>query len=57
MTDIRISALKKGKKEEDIPSLGITDKYVADLGNGFLKEKDYVLMAAEDLKGSIPVKK
>ena len=45
------------KKAEDISLLGITDKYVADLSNGFLKGKGYVLRASKDLKGSIPVKK
>jgi glyoxylase-like metal-dependent hydrolase (beta-lactamase superfamily II) len=50
-------ALKKGKKVEDIASLGITDKYDAELGKGFLKGKDFVLLAAEELKASLPVKK
>lgn len=52
MADIRdqiAAALKKGKKVEDIPSLGITDKYDADWGKGFLKGKDFVLMIAEEL--------
>lgn len=52
-----LTALKKGKKVEDIPSLGITDKYDAELGKGFFKGKDFVLMAAEELKASLPVKK
>ena len=55
--DLVLAALKKGKKVEEIPSLGITDKYDAKLGNGFLKGKDFVLIAAEELKASIPVKK
>jgi cyclase len=58
--DIRdqvLAALKKGKKLEDIPALGITDKYDAELGKGFLKGKDFVLLAAEDLKSLLPVKK
>lgn len=58
--DIRdqvLTALKKGKKLEDIPALGITDKYDAELGKGFLKGKDFVLLAAEDLKSLLPVKK
>jgi hypothetical protein len=33
--------LKKGKKVEEIPGLGITDKYDAEWGNGFLKGKDF----------------
>lgn len=44
------SALKKGKKTEDISALGISDKYDADLGKGFVKGKDFVLMIAENLK-------
>ncbi len=54
LADIRdqvAAALKKGKKVEDIPALGITDKYDAEWGKGFLKGKDYVLFIAEDLKG------
>ena len=53
LVDIRdqvAAALKKGKKVEDIPAMGISDKYDADLGKGFLKGKDYVLMIAETLK-------
>jgi glyoxylase-like metal-dependent hydrolase (beta-lactamase superfamily II) len=53
LADIRdhvAAALKKGKKVEDIPALGITDKYDAEWGKGFLKGKDYVLFIAEDLK-------
>ena len=44
------SALKKGKKTEDISALGISDKYDTDLGKGFVKGKDFVLMIAENLK-------
>jgi len=53
LTDIRdqvAAALKKGKKVEDIPALGISDKYDVEWGKGFLKGKDYVLFIAEDLK-------
>jgi glyoxylase-like metal-dependent hydrolase (beta-lactamase superfamily II) len=60
LADIRdqvFAALKKGKKVEEISSLGITDKYDAELGKGFLKGKDYVLMIAEELKRSMPAKK
>jgi cyclase len=52
IADIRdqvAAALKKGKKPEDIAALGITDKYEAAYGKGFLKGKDFVLMAAESL--------
>lgn len=58
--DIReqvLAALKKGKKVEEIPALGITDKYDAELGKGFLKGKDFVMLAAEDLKSLLPTKK
>lgn len=52
MADIRdqvTAALKKGKKPEEITALGITDKYDAVYGKGFMKGKDFVLMAAESL--------
>ena len=52
LADIRdqvAAALKKGKKPEEIPALGITDKYEAEWGKGFLKGKDYVLMIAQEL--------
>jgi glyoxylase-like metal-dependent hydrolase (beta-lactamase superfamily II) len=52
MADIRDqvkAALKKGKKPEEIPALGITDKYDSDWGKGFLKGKDFLLMIAEEL--------
>ncbi len=55
LKDIRdqvAAALKKGKKIEDIPSLGIADKYDAEWGKGFLKGKDFLLMVAENLKSS-----
>ena len=42
------AAVKKGKKPEDVPGLGITDAYDADLGKGFLKGKDFVLMIATE---------
>lgn len=60
LADIRdqvLAALKKGKKLEDIPGLGITDKYEAEMGKGFMKGKDFVLLAAEDLKAGMPGKK
>ena len=41
-----------GKKVEEIPGLGITDKYEAEWGKGFLKGKDFLLMVAESLKPS-----
>lgn len=45
-----ISALKKGKKLEDIPGLGITEQYDAAWGKGFQKGKDFVLLVANDIK-------
>jgi glyoxylase-like metal-dependent hydrolase (beta-lactamase superfamily II) len=45
-------AVKKGKKIEDIPSLGITDPYDAELGKGFLKGKDFVTIIAQELSAS-----
>jgi glyoxylase-like metal-dependent hydrolase (beta-lactamase superfamily II) len=53
IVDIRdqvAAALKKGKKPEDMAALGITDKYEAEYGKGFVKGKDFVLMVAENLK-------
>jgi cyclase len=55
LADIRdqvTAALKKGKKIEDITAMGITDKYDADWGKGFVKGKDFVLMVAENLKST-----
>ena len=53
LADIRdkvAAALKKGTKPEDIAAVGITDKYEAELGKGFVKGKDFVLMVATELK-------
>ncbi len=53
IADIRdqvTAALKKKTKVEDIPALGIADKYDAELGRGFIKGKDFVLLVAEQLK-------
>ncbi|HEY5749982.1 MAG TPA: MBL fold metallo-hydrolase [Chryseolinea sp.] len=58
LADIRdqvAAALKKGKKKEDLASLGITDKYDAEWGKGFLKGKDFVMLVADNL--AIPSKK
>jgi len=55
LADIRdqvAAALKKGKKVEEITGLGITDKYEAEWGKGFIKGKDFVLTIAENLKAS-----
>jgi len=57
MRDQISAALKKGKKVEEIPSLGITDKYDAELGKNFIKGKDFALLVAEELKRSMPTKK
>lgn len=59
LTDIRdqvAAALKKGKKVEEITGLGITDKYEAEWGTGFLKGKDFVLSVADNLKSTIAKK-
>jgi glyoxylase-like metal-dependent hydrolase (beta-lactamase superfamily II) len=53
LADIRdqvAAALKKGKKPSDITGLGITDKYEAEWGKGFIKGKDFVLTIADNLK-------
>jgi len=42
-------SIKKGKKVEELSSLGITDKYDEKLGKGFLKGKDFVVLIAESL--------
>jgi cyclase len=42
-------AMKKGKKKEDVPALGITDPYDAELGKGFLKGKDFVAIIANEI--------
>jgi glyoxylase-like metal-dependent hydrolase (beta-lactamase superfamily II) len=55
--DQTVAAFKKGKKLEDIASLGITDKYDAELGKGFLKGKDFLMMVAEELKSHPAAKK
>jgi cyclase len=44
------TALKQGKKVEDLAGLGITNPYDAEWGNGFIKGKDFVLVVAEGLK-------
>ncbi|MGC1240003.1 MAG: MBL fold metallo-hydrolase [Chryseosolibacter sp.] len=44
------SALKQGKKVEDLAGLGITNAYDAEWGKGFIKGKDFVLVVAEGLK-------
>ncbi|HWA33171.1 MAG TPA: MBL fold metallo-hydrolase [Cyclobacteriaceae bacterium] len=58
MADIRdqvTAALKKGTKVEEITSLPIATKYDADFGTtGFVKGKDFVLMAAENIKATMP---
>jgi len=47
------AALKKGKKPAELTGLPIASKYDAEWGQGFTKGKDFVLMAAEDLKASL----
>lgn len=60
LVDIRdqvVAALKKGTKVEDIPGLGITDKYEAEMGKGFIKGKDFVLLVADQMKATAELKK
>ncbi|HOX82547.1 MAG TPA: MBL fold metallo-hydrolase [Chryseolinea sp.] len=57
MRDLIFKALKKGKKVEEITSLGISDKYEAELGKNMIKGKDFVLLVAEELKASMPATK
>lgn len=55
LADIRdkvSSALKKGKKTEDLAGLGITSAYDAEWGKGFIKGNDFVLIVAEGLRAS-----
>lgn len=51
------AALKKGKKPAEVTGLPIASKYDAEWGQGFTKGKDFVLMAAENLKATQTVKK
>jgi cyclase len=44
------AALKKGKKPEDIPAMGITDPYDAELGKGFFKGKDLIALILQEAK-------
>ena len=44
------TALKQGKKPEDLAALGITNAYEAEWGKGFIKGKDFVLIVAAGLE-------
>src|SRR5687768_3582409 len=44
------SALKQGKKPEDLAGLGITKAYDAEWGKGFIKGNDFVMVVAAGLK-------
>lgn len=44
------SALKQGKKPEDLAGLGITSAYDEEWGKGFIKGKDFVVTVAAGLK-------
>ena len=60
LVDIRdqvVTALRKGTRVEDIAAMGITDKYEAELGKGFIKGKDFVLMVAAEMKVTAELKK
>lgn len=57
LADIRdqtMAAIKKGKQPTEIGELPIASKYDAGWGGGFLKGKDFVFQAAENLKVSLP---
>jgi len=41
------TAMKKGKKVEDIPALNLTSKYDEVWGKGFVKGKDFALLVAQ----------
>jgi cyclase len=57
LADIRdqlLAALKKGKKAQEIAGLAIANKYDAAWGKGFIKGKDFVFQAAENLSLTMP---
>lgn len=43
------TAKKKGKKADEIMTLGITDPYEAELGKGFIKGKDFVALIVQEM--------
>lgn len=45
------AALTIGKKVEEIPAMDLTKDYEAELGKGFLKGKDFVLLIAQEFSG------
>ena len=60
LADIRdqvLAALKKGKKVEEIAGLPIASKYDAAWGKGFMKGKDFIFQAAENLNTSLKASK
>lgn len=57
LADIRdqiLVALKKGMHVSEMGGLPIASKYDATWGNGFMKGRDFVFQAAENLKLSLP---
>jgi cyclase len=57
LADIRdqiLVALRKGKQASEVSGLEIATKYDAAWGKGFMKGKDFVFQAAENLKTSLP---
>jgi glyoxylase-like metal-dependent hydrolase (beta-lactamase superfamily II) len=53
LVDIRdqvIAALNKGIKPEELASQPIATKYDAELGRGFVKGKDFILLVADEVK-------
>lgn len=51
------TALKKGRKLEDVTSLPIASKYDQEWGKGNTKGKDFVLLVADNLKATLSAKK
>lgn len=51
------TALKKGKKSEDLASLPVASKYDSEWGKGFIKGKDFILLMADNLKSTQSTKK
>ena len=51
------TALKKGKKSEDLAGLPVASKYDSEWGKGFIKGKDFVLLIADNLKSTQLTKK
>ncbi len=46
------TALKSGKKVEDIPAMNLTAKYDDTFGKGFIKGKDFIIIVAQSASAS-----